>query len=177
LTSRSFDELVAIGRIDRPQGRRGEVVVTPFSDRPDRFPKLERAFVPGPGGTLRELAVTSRWPHKGRWVLKVEGVDSIDDADGLRGLELRIGEEELAPLPEGSYYDHQLRGLEVVDADSGERLGVVRGLIETGGVPVLAVDTAGGESLIPLAERFVRQVDLASGRMLVRPPELEDAEA
>jgi len=175
--SRVFDEMVAIGRIDRPQGRRGEVVVTPFSDRPDRFPNLERAFVPGPGGVARELTVTSSWPHKDRWVLKLAGVDSIDDADGLRGLELRIGEEELAPLPEGTYYDHELRGLEVVDAMGGERLGVVRSLIETGGVPVLAVDTPGGESLIPLAERFVRQVDLAAGRMLVCPPEFEDAEA
>jgi 16S rRNA processing protein RimM len=174
---RAFDELVAIGRIDRPQGRRGEVVVTPFSDRPDRFPNLRRAFAPGPGGSIRELRVTSSWPHKRRWVLKLDGIDSIDAAEGLRGLELRIGEEELAPLPEGSYYDHQLKGLEVVDAAGGERLGVVRDLIETGGVPVLAVDTGSGESLIPLAERFVRQVDLAAGRMLVCPPEFEDAEA
>jgi 16S rRNA processing protein RimM len=175
--SRAFAELVAIGRIDRPQGRRGEVVVTPFSDRPDRFPKLERAYAPGPGGSSLQLEVASSWPHKKRWVLKLIGVDSIDDAEKLRGLELRIGEEELAPLPEGSYYDHQLKGLEVVDAGSGETIGVVRDLIETGAVPVLAVETSAGESLIPLAERFVRRVDLAAGRMLVRPPEFEDAEA
>lgn len=173
----AWADMVAIGRIDRPQGRKGEVVVTPFSDRPDRFPNLERAFVPGPGGRGRALEVTARWPHKGRWVLKLRGVDSIDAAEGLRGLELRIGEEELAPLPEGSFYHHQLRGLEVRDADTGERLGVVRELLETGGTPLLAVDTDSGESLIPLARQFVRGVDLAERTARVRLPEYEDAEA
>jgi 16S rRNA processing protein RimM len=175
--SRAFAALVTIGRDARPQGRRGEVVVTPFSDRPDRFPTLERAFAPGPGGSSRELRVTSSWPHKGRWVLKLEGIDSIDEAEGLRGADLRIGEEELAVLPEGSYYDHQLRGLEVVHAESGETLGAVRGLIETGAVPVVQVDGEREEILIPLARAFVREVDLRAGRMRVSPPETEDAEA
>lgn len=172
----AWTDMVAIGRIDRPQGRKGEVVVTPFSDRPDRFPSLERAFVPASDGEGRALEVTDRWPHKGRWVLKLRGVDSIDAAEALRGLELRVGEEELAPLPQGSYYHHQLRGLEVRDADGGQSLGVVRDVVETGGVPVLAVETGSGEMLIPLAQQYVREVDLAERCMRVRPPEYEDAE-
>ena len=174
-TSRPFAELVSIGRIDRPQGRRGEVVVTCFSDRPDRFEQLRRAYVPEAAGGSREVRVTDAWPHKGRWVLKLEGFDSIDAAEALRGLELRIGEEELPPLPDGGYYHHELKGLKVVAADSGDPIGVVRDLIETGGAPVLSVSTPSGECLIPLAERFVREVDLAGGRLVALPPELEDA--
>lgn len=173
----AWAEMVAIGRIDRPQGRKGEVVVTPLSDVPDRFPTLERAFVPGPGGGGRALEVVARWPHKRRWVLEFEGVDSIDAAEALRGVELRIGPEDLAPLPADTYYHHDLRGLAVEDAGTGASLGVVRGLIETGGVPVLEVETASGESLIPLARRFVERVDVPGGRLLVRVPEYEDAEA
>jgi 16S rRNA processing protein RimM len=169
--TRPFDDLVAIGRVVKPQGRHGEVVVEPFSDRPERFPSLRKAYVPGPDGSARPVTVTSCWPHKGRFVLKLEGVASIDDAERYRGMELRIGEEELAPLPEGSYYHHQLRGLHVEDTE-GRPLGDVTDLLtNTGGVPVLVVQGSGGETLIPLADAFVRVVDLEGGRLVAHRPE------
>lgn len=166
-----FRDLVTIGRVVKPQGRKGEVLAEPFTDRPDRFPSLRRAFVPGPGEEAREVRVTSCWPHKGRFVLKIEGVDSIDDAERYRGLELRIAEEELAPLPEGSYYHHQLRGLRV-DDPGGTPLGLVTDLMETGGgATILVVCGPGGELLIPLADAFVKQVDVAGGRLVAERPE------
>ena len=167
---RSFADLVAIGRVVKPQGRKGEVVAAPLSDRPDRFPSLTRVYVPGEAGAAREVTVTSCWPHKGRFVLKFAGVDSIDAAEGYRGLELRIGEEELASLPEGSYYHHQLRGLRVEDT-GGRELGTVEELMETGAATVLVVRGSKGEQLIPLAHRFVMRVDLPGGRLVVSTPE------
>jgi 16S rRNA processing protein RimM len=120
------------------------------------------------------VRVASCWPHKGRFVLKLEGVDSIDEAERFRDLELRIPEEELARLPEGSYYHHQLVGLRVVDP-AGAEWGEVRGLLETGAeAPVLVVRGEAGETLLPFAEAFVRRVDLAGGRLVaVRPEYLE----
>ena len=59
-----FGELVLIGTVVKPQGRRGEVLVHPHSDRPERFPGLERAWVPAPGGGAREVRVASSWPHR-----------------------------------------------------------------------------------------------------------------
>ena len=176
MAGRPFADLVAIGRVVKPQGRKGEVLVAPLSDRPDRFPALRAAYVPGPGGGSREVVVQSCWPHKGRFVLKLEGVDSIDEAEGYRGLELRIGEEDLAALPQGSYYHHQLKGLRVEDPQ-GRSLGVAADLMETGGgSPVVVVRGPRGELLIPLAEAFVRAVDLAAGRMVVAVPEMVDVE-
>jgi 16S rRNA processing protein RimM len=176
VSARAFAELVAIGRVIKPQGRRGEVVVQPLSDRPERFPALRRAYVEGPGGSAREVDVASCWPHKGRFVLKLAGVDSIDQAEGYRGLELRIGEEELAALPAGSYYHHQLRGLSVEDP-AGKPLGTVADILETGAdAAVLSVRGPAGETLVPLAEAFVRSVDLPGGRMVVAVPELVDVE-
>lgn len=170
-----FEELVAIGRIAKPQGRKGELATQPLSDRPERFPTLKRVFLPRPDGTAVEMTVSSCWPHKGRFVLKLEGVDSIEQADKLRGLELRVPEEELAALPEGSYYHHQLKGL-VVEDGAGRGLGRVVDIMATGaGADVLVVEGAAGESLIPLAEDFVQRVDLAQGRIVVRPPEYVDA--
>ena len=77
-----FEELVTIGRVVKPQGRKGELAVQPLSDRPERFPTLRHVFLPGPGGTAVAKAVASCWPHKGRFVLKLEGVDSIDAGRG-----------------------------------------------------------------------------------------------
>lgn len=171
----NWASLVAIGRVVKPQGRKGEVVVEPFSDRPDRFPGLRHAYIPGAGDAVREVTVTACWPHKGRFVLKLDGVDSIDAAEAFRGLELRIREEDLAALPAGSYYHHQLRGLNVEDG-SGAAVGRVEDILVTGAeAPVLVVRGARGETMVPLAESFVRQVDLAGGRLVVVVPELVDS--
>ncbi len=165
-----FRDLVAIGRVVKPQGRKGEVLTAPLSDRPDRFPNLRSAFVEGPDGGVREVRVTGCWPHKGRFVLKLAGVDSIDDAERYRGLELRIAEEDLAPLPEGSYYHHQLRDLRVEDP-KGTALGTVADLLETGAGTILVVRGPEGELLIPLAEAFVKRVEVAAGRLVAERPE------
>jgi 16S rRNA processing protein RimM len=177
MTSRPFEELVAIGRIVKPQGRRGEVIAEPLSDRPERFPSLKRAYLPGPGGGSHEVTVTSCWPHKGRFVLKLDGVDSIDSAEALRGAELRIGEEELPLLPAGSYYHHQLKGLRVREAD-GRSLGAIEDIWDTGaGAPVLVVRGRTGENLVPLAEGFVTDVDLEGRVVTVTPRDWVDAGA
>jgi 16S rRNA processing protein RimM len=170
--SARFDDLVTIGRFVKPQGRKGEVLTQPLSDRPERFPSLRKAYVPGPGGGAREVTVSSCWPHKGRFVLKLEGVDSIDAAEGYRGLELRIPEEELAALPPDAYYHHQLLGLRVEDPD-GRSLGVLRDIMETGGeAPVLVVRGENGEErLVPFAAPFVRRVDPGAGRLVLEAPE------
>lgn len=169
--SRAFDDLVAIGRVVKPQGRHGEVAVESFSDQPQRFPSLRTAYVPGPAGEARAVTVTSCWPHKGRFVLKLQGVDSIDEAERYRGLELRIGEEELAPLPPGSYYHHQLRGLRAFDPQGAELGEVAEVMTGAGEAPVLVVRGRRGELLIPLAETFVHDVDLMGGRLVATPPE------
>ncbi len=171
-----FEEMVGIGRVVKPQGRKGEVLVAPLSDKPDRFTHLRRAYHAAPGGAAREIRVTFCWPHKGRFVLKLDGVDSINDAERYRGLELRIPESDLPALPEGSYYHYQLVGLRVQD-EGGCSIGVVHGLLETGGgTPVLIVRGDAGEVLIPLAEPFVKRVDLAGGVMVAEAPELVDAD-
>jgi 16S rRNA processing protein RimM len=167
----AFADLVLVGRVVKPHGRRGEVAVFAFTDRPDRFPTLRRAFVPGPGGEPREVRVEGVFPHKGRYVLKLEGVDSIDAAETLRGLELRIPEADLEELPEGSYYHHQLTGLAVVD-ERGEPMGTVEEVVETAAdARILVVRGREGETLLPFADAFVRSVDLEGRRLVAVRPE------
>lgn len=166
--------MVTIGRAVKPQGRHGEIAVEVLTDRPERFDDLRKVFVPGPHGVAREVEVERTWPHKGRVIVKLKGVDSIDVAESYRGMELRISENELPALPDGSYYHHQLRGLDVVDAD-GAAIGRIEDLLETGAAVVLVIRGERGETLIPLADRFVRSVDLGAHLMTVNRPEAIDA--
>lgn len=169
-------DLLVIGSVVKPQGRRGEVLVHPLTDRPERFPNLETAFVTQEGAPPRSVRVTSTWPHKGRHVLKLEGVDSIDDAEKLRGAEIGIAEADLAELPEGSFYHYQLKGLQVTDA-GGDTVGVVEDVMETGaGAPVLVVQGARGETLVPFASDFVKTVNLADARIVIERLEYAGAD-
>jgi len=169
-----WDDLVTIGHVTKPQGRRGEILVEVLSDRPERFPELTRVYVPAPGGGVREVVVEDAWPHKGKFVVKLQGVDSIDAAEAFRGADLRIPEDALEALPPGSYYHYQLKGLAVVDA-AGAAVGHVHDLLETGAAVVVVVRDGARETLIPLADAFVQSVDLATGRMVVKVPELVNA--
>ena len=116
----------------RPGGHRprGEAAGTqgrgrwcePLSDRPDRFPSLRARLRARRRRAARARSTVSRcWPHKGRFVLKLEGVDSIDDAERCAAWSCASREEELAALPAGSYYHHQLKGLRVEDARRAAR--------------------------------------------------------
>jgi 16S rRNA processing protein RimM len=171
----SFDQLVTIGRAVKPQGRHGELAVEVLTDFPERFDSLRKVFVPGPSGGAREVEVEAARPHKGRMLVKLRGVDSIDAAEAYRGMDLRIAEDDLARLPAGSYYHYQLKGLEVVDAASGQVVGRVEDLLETGAAMVLVIRGEAGETLIPLADEFVKSVDLPAHRMVVRVPETLNA--
>lgn len=170
----SFSSLVVIGRVVKPQGRLGELLVESLSDRADRFPLLKRAFMESAADGAREIHVTSCWSHKTRWVLKLEGVDSIDAAERLRGCRLAIPEEELAKLPSGSYYYHELIGLAVA-TESGETVGRVADVMDAGAAPILVIKTETDEILVPFAETFVREVRIAHGQIVVAFQEMVDA--
>jgi 16S rRNA processing protein RimM len=169
-----FSELVVIGQVVRPQGRFGELLVESLSDRPERFPSLRHAFVESPSEGAQAVDVESCRPHRKRWILKLSGVDSLDDAARLRGRRLAITEEELAPLPGGSFYHHQLRGL-MVESEGGESLGRVECVLETGAVPVLVIRNDSDEILVPFAESFVRSIHLDEGRLVIAHQKVVDA--
>ena len=159
---------ITIGIVLRPHGIRGEVVVEPLSDNETRFSTLEDVRVVLPSGKARVLKVSSMFPHKSRLVIQFEGVESIEDADPLRGAELRIPMTALPELPAGSYYHHELRGLDV-RVESGASIGKVTNLWETGATPVLVIHDANNrETMLPLVDAFIVEVNVKSGFMRVK---------
>jgi 16S rRNA processing protein RimM len=159
---------VTIGIVLRPHGIRGEVVVEPLTDNETRFSGLDDVRLVRPSGSSVRLKIASMFPHKGRLVIQFEGIRSIEDAETLRAAELRIPIASLPPLPKGSYYHHELRGLDV-RIESGASVGTVRDLWETGAAPVLVIqDDLGLETLLPLVDAFIIEVNVKGGYMRVK---------
>jgi 16S rRNA processing protein RimM len=167
------DRFLAIARIVRPQGRRGEVVAEILSDFPARFQALRQAFLEERGGVPRAVGVEHAWLHKGRVVLKFSSVDSIESASRLRGCHVLIPREERTPLPAHSYYLWELQGCRVVAERQGARweVGTVTDVESTGGVDLLHVATPRGEVLIPLAQAICTKIDTPGKTIVIDPPE------
>lgn len=161
---------VVIGRIVRPHGNRGDVVVEPLTDFGAARFGAGAALAAVQGDRDFTLTIRRSRPYGDRWVLGFDGVASIDDAEALRGVELRIADDELTPLPEGAYYRHELVGCRVVGM-GGEDVGMVTRIDESGGAALLlVVETAGGEVLVPFADSICREVDVAARRIVIAPP-------
>ena len=166
---------MTVARIVRPQGRRGEVVAEILTDFPGRFEKLRRVYLEKPGSAPEAIELDNAWPHKGRIILKFPGVDSIDDAEHLRGMHVLIPQEEKAALPAGSYYVWELEGCRVMRNSAGvdHKIGTVTEVERTGGVDLLhvAADGGGRELLIPLAETICPRIDTKAKAIWIDPPE------
>jgi 16S rRNA processing protein RimM len=162
--------MVVVGRVARPHGLHGQVIVNPETDFvEDRFRAGAKLWTRSARGD-EQLTITSARVQNGRPVVVFEGFSSIDDVERLAGLDLRIPESELQPLDEGSYYHHQLVGC-AVETVGGERVGeVVR--VEGGAAgSLLVVNGFRGEILIPLAVEICVGLDVAARKIRIDPPE------
>lgn len=157
---------LAIGVIVAPQGISGEVRMNIWTHFPERIPHLTEVYLDDEEQPRRLLAARL---HKGVAILRIEGVETRDEAEELRGTVVRISPDQAAPLGEDEYYHYQLIGLTVVD-EAGNPLGTLTDILETGANDVYVVrDESGKETLIPALRDVVLDIDLERGRMTVRP--------
>lgn len=166
-----MDELVAIAKIVRPRGLRGESVAEVLTDFPDRFDGLEKVVAVMPDGSRRELTLMDAWFQKDRIVLKFDGVTSVEQAEELREAEICVPENEAVDLEDDEFFDWELEGCEAVTVD-GETIGTVSEIMRTGVAEILVVkNEAGKEILVPFAESICVEVDIENKRIVVDPPE------
>ena len=171
------DGFLAIARIVRPQGRHGEVAAEILTDFPERFASLRQAYLESPGENPAPAAIERAWPHKGRMILKLAGVNSIDRAEALRGRHVLIPRDEKTALPPHHYYLWELEGCRVVAERDGEpwEVGTVARVEPTGGVDVLYIEARHGagtrEVLIPLAQAICTRIDTAAKTIVIDPPD------
>ncbi|MCL6598791.1 MAG: ribosome maturation factor RimM [Alicyclobacillus macrosporangiidus] len=164
------DAYYTVGAITGTHGLRGEVKVVSRTDFPElRFRRGSRLYIRQPGGTpVAEVTVRSGRQHKQWWLVAFQGMLSINDVERFKGMELCVHESQLQTLPEGTYYIHQLIGLDVV-ADDGRRVGRLVEVLRPGANDVYVVrgPLQKKDVLLPAIPECVLDVDLAAKRMTV----------
>lgn len=161
---------LVVGRVLRPHGAGGEVLVEVLSDAPERFAPGSRLGAGDPDHAARALTVAAARPHQGRLLVRFEEIGDRDAVDALRGAALTIAEDEARALPEGSFYPHQLEGLDVVDED-GRALGTLVRVDPGPAHDHWVVSDGRREVLVPAVADIVRAVDLGARRIVLHPPD------
>lgn len=156
---------IVIGKIIAPLGTRGEVKMILLTEFPERFVAGAELALRLPKGEPKKVKLTSSRQHKEGLALKLEGVDTRDDAEALRGAEFVITASEVRELPDGEFYVFDLIGLHVV-TDDGRECGEVTEVLQSGANDVYVTSTG---LCIPALKSVVVKIAIAEGVMVIRP--------
>lgn len=178
-----IEDLVVVGRVRRPTGIDGTLLIEVYSGDPKRFSVGDRVFI---DGSEHEIVRTGASGKSAK--IKLAGIDSIEKAGPFRGEELAVTVDSLPDNPPGVYYHYEILGIDVVTLD-GQRLGTLTEVIETGSNDVFVVSPDGdetrreaanedsgkgpnnsGEILIPVLDGVIVAVDKENGVMTIDPP-------
>ena len=166
----AWDDMVLVGRIARTHGHRGQVIVNPATDFPDQRFAVGAVLHTMRDGQPGTVTITAMRMHQGRPVLTIGGIDTMDAAETLAGVELRVPESALAPLPDGTFYEHDLIGCALVTT-GGREVGTVR-TVEGGGGTIRLIAGAGREEIqVPLVHEICVMIDVVHKRIVIDPPD------
>lgn len=160
-------EYLELGQIVSTHGIKGEVRFNPWCDTPEFVKKFKTLYFDANGS--KAVRVLSARPHGNIVILMLEGVDNVDKARELKNTVLYIKRSD-AHLPSGSWFIQELFGCEVFDCNSGESLGTVCDVSETGANDVWHIKTHDGrEVLIPAVKEIVIDPDVENGIIKINP--------
>ena len=151
---------ISVGRITRSHGLKGELKFFP-SDQDNVIVQREQRVRLGEA----QLKIESVRGAKPPFIIKFDGINSIEATKNLTGKELRVARADFEPLPEGEYYRFEIEGLKAFD-DTGKYYGIVEVVIATGSNDVFAVRGEGKEWLIPMIDSVVQTIDLEKGKLI-----------
>lgn len=156
------NQFLDAGKIVNTHGIRGELKVYPLCDGPDFLLEFDRFFIDN-----QEMTVISSRVHKNVTLLKLEGVDHIDQAEALIGKIIKINSDDIE-LEDGRYFIEDLIGMKVIDHDTGKEYGILKNVIQTGANDVFEVQ---GDRvyLVPKIDDVVISTDLEAGIITIRP--------
>jgi 16S rRNA processing protein RimM len=163
--------LVVIGEIARPHGLHGEMRVTSLTDHPERFEGVTDCVLWDQARDMRERCRITRARRQGTaMLLSLAGYDTVEAASALVGRLVALPEAEALPLPPGQFYPWQLEGCRV-ETDDGREVGRVIRIEQSAAQDLWVVSDGAHERLIPAVAEIVLEVDVAAGRVVIRPPD------
>ncbi len=157
-TDPRIDAPISVGKIHKPHGVRGEVVVESFSDLPARYEKGSVLTARPPEARPRRLTVASARPHRRGLLVRFDEFEDRDVAEELRGAVLTIDAHEATQAPEGGYFHYQLLGCTCSDRSHGP-MGTVTEVLDDGGGQILVVGDDSGDWLVPFVKAYLVAVD------------------
>ena len=156
-----------IGQIVNTHGIKGEIKVTPFTNDITRFDDLKEVYVKSKKESKLYKVEGVRY-HKNMVLIKLEGINTPEQADLLRNAYLEVDREHAVPLEEGTYYIVDLIGLEVY-TEEGKLLGKVDDIYNTGANDIYVIkDELGKQILLPAIRDVIKQIDMENRKMIVR---------
>ena len=168
---------VLVAHLVRPQGRDGELIADILTDFPERFAERRHLFLlSADGKSSRPIELEEHWLHKGRVVLKFADINSISDAEALRGLDVAIPRDQRVSLEDDSIYIDDLIGCHIIDigpANAGDIGAIAAVDREITSTPLLVVHAAKNKEdiLIPFAKAYLLKIDLEQKRIEMSLPE------
>lgn len=162
--------LIAYGKILKPHGLKGEVKVLPYSGESENFKYFKSIYLSLDSNGPKEYSITGKKFQKNLIIVKIKEIDSVEDAESIRGKELFIDKEQLPSTEEDEYYWFELIGLNVYSQDKG-LLGKVDSIIDNAAQPILVIKSNSEEYMVPLIDNFVKKIDLDNSRILIEPIE------
>ncbi len=160
-------DYIESGKIVGTHGVRGGLRVQPWCDSPEFLCQFKKLFLKD-GASFNAVKVKSSKPHGNVVIMELDGVNSMDDAEALRGKLLYIERKSLK-LEEGQYLISDLIGSNVFDADTNNFLGEISDVSKTGANDVWHINRDGKEYLIPVIDDVVISVDIDENRVVIRP--------
>lgn len=155
---------LAVGRLQRPHGLKGEILMGVLTDFPERLKPEVKVYV---GNQHVPYVIQSQRPHTNGLLLRFAEFDNREAVGALRNQDVFVRADDRPALPDGEYYQHQLIGLQVV-TDEGEALGALAEILETGANDVYVVRADGAKDLLlPAIDEVVLGIDLEAGEMQV----------
>ena len=164
------DDLILIGKLTKLHGIKGMLKLASFAESIDTFYDLDSIYLKKSDGSFIKEQIETISPHKTGALVSFTSVKGIEDAQKMIGDELYIEKECLEELPDGEYYRYELIGLEVI-TDQGIYLGKIEELLPTGSNDVFVVRKEGKENMIPATKEVIKDIDIAKGKMIIRPLE------
>lgn len=155
-----------IGQIVNTFGIKGEVKVKPFTDDIKRFDKLKKINIEQKN-SKKEYEIENIKYHKDMVILKLKGIDQIEQAELLRNSYLKIDRNEEEPLEENTYYIVDLLGLSVY-TEEGILLGILDDIYNTGSNDIYVVkDSLGRQTLLPAIQDVIKEIDIENQKIIV----------
>lgn len=164
-----MQDYLNVGQIVNTHGVRGEVKVYPLTDDIARFAKLKEVYIEAKG-EMKKYPVESYKNLKNMVVLKLKGIDTMNDAEKLREQYIKVGRWDAVKLPKDTFFICDLIDCQVYDIQ-GELLGTLSEVFETGSNDVYVVKTQGKDLLIPAIKTVIKEINLQNKKIIVELPE------